>query len=69
MDFSLKMERIEKILNQLEKSALPLEETLALYEEGENLIKECREYLEQAEQKVIILSENEEEKIFRTFEE
>ncbi len=69
MEFSLKMKRIEEILTQLEKSALPLEETLALYEEGQGLISQCRDFLEQTEQRVMILSENGEAQAFTIPEE
>ena len=48
MDYSAKVERLEKILDTMERTAMPLEETLALYEEGRKLVKECREFLTQA---------------------
>ena len=37
---------------------MPLEETLALYEEGRKLAAECREFLTQAEGKVSMLEED-----------
>ncbi len=52
MDYSAKVERLENILESLERDVMPLEETLALYEEGQRLVKECREFLMQAEAKV-----------------
>ena len=42
----------------MERSALPLEDTLALYEEGKKIAAECREFLRQAEGKVSILEQD-----------
>ncbi len=58
MDYSAKVERLENILESLERDVMPLEETLALYEEGQRLVKECREFLLQAEAKVKKLEED-----------
>ncbi len=58
MDYSAKVERLEQILESMERTAMPLEETLALYDEGQKLLKECREFLEQAEEKVKLLEDD-----------
>ncbi|MDY3868077.1 MAG: exodeoxyribonuclease VII small subunit [Pyramidobacter sp.] len=58
MEFSKKMERLEEILRTMERAALPLEDTLALYEEGKKIAAECREFLRQAEGKVSILEQD-----------
>jgi len=49
------LQRLEKIVNELEKGELPLDRALALFEEGIELSNSCRKELEQAEGKVEIL--------------
>ena len=52
MDYSQKIARLEEILSQMERGALPLEKTLELYQEGQTLVSECRAFLNQAEKTV-----------------
>ena len=52
MDYSAKIGRLEEILKSIEHTAMPLEQTLALYEEGQKLVAECRQFLAEAEGKV-----------------
>ena len=52
MDYSAKIARLEEILKSMERTAMPLEQTLALYEEGRQLMAECRKFLAEAESKV-----------------
>ena len=49
------LQRLEKIVNELEKGDLPLEKALTLFEEGIQLSNNCRAELEAAEGKVEIL--------------
>jgi len=49
------LERLEKIVQELEKGEVPLEKSLKLFEEGIQLSSACRKELEQAEGKVEIL--------------
>lgn len=49
------LQRLEKIVQELEKGDVPLETSLTLFEEGMNLSSACRQELEQAEGKVEIL--------------
>ena len=49
------IERLNKIVNDLEKGNLPLADSLELFEEGTALMKRCTELLDQAEQKVVML--------------
>jgi exodeoxyribonuclease VII small subunit len=49
------LDRLEKIVNELEKGEIPLERAVALFEEGVLLSNSCRKELEQAEGKVEIL--------------
>ena len=49
------LQRLEKIVDELEKGELPLEKALGLFEEGIALSASCRKELETAEGKVEIL--------------
>ena len=49
------LHRLEQIVEQLEKGDIPLEQSLALFEEGMKLSQSCRTELEAAEGKVEIL--------------
>jgi exodeoxyribonuclease VII small subunit len=49
------LERLEKIVQELEKGDVPLEKSLTLFEEGMQLSSACRKELDEAEGKVEIL--------------
>jgi len=49
------LQRLEKIVQDLEKGDVPLEKSLTLFEEGMQLSSACRRELEDAEGKVEIL--------------
>ena len=49
------LERLEKIVQELEKGEVPIEKSLTLFEEGMQLSATCRKQLEDAEGKVEIL--------------
>ena len=49
------LQQLEKIVEQLERGDLPLEQSLKLFEEGVRLSNSCRHELEAAEGKVEIL--------------
>ena len=49
------LQRLEKIVQDLEKGDVPLEKSLTLFEEGMQLSAACRKELEEAEGKVEIL--------------
>ena len=53
--FEDSLQRLEKIVDELEKGNVPLEQALKLFEEGMQLSTACRKELEQAEGKVEIL--------------
>ncbi|HID93655.1 MAG TPA: exodeoxyribonuclease VII small subunit [bacterium (Candidatus Stahlbacteria)] len=50
--FEVALKRLEEIADKLERGDIPLEDSLKLYEEGQKLIKLCREKLSKAEAKV-----------------
>jgi exodeoxyribonuclease VII small subunit len=54
--FEQALARLEKIVQELEGGELTLEETLVRYEEGSRLATECARRLEEAEQRIKILS-------------
>ena len=49
------LQRLEAVVQQLERGELPLEQALKLFEEGVQLSDSCRRELEEAEGKVEIL--------------
>ena len=52
IDFKKNLERLDEIVNQISNKALSLEESLKLYEEGQEIIKLLLEELKNAEEKV-----------------
>lgn len=50
--FEPSMERLEKIVRELEGGKLTLEESLVRFEEGVRLTRELRDFLESARQRV-----------------
>jgi len=53
--FENSLKRLEQIVDQLENKEAPLEESLALFEEGIGLARACQQKLEQAKKKVEVL--------------
>ncbi|MCI8537555.1 MAG: exodeoxyribonuclease VII small subunit [Oscillospiraceae bacterium] len=56
VNFEASMQRLEEIVSLLEKGEAPLEESLALFEEGTSLVNTCAKLLDKAEQKVVKLA-------------
>jgi len=54
--FEKALERLEKIVEELETGNIPLEESLKKYEEGVKLSRICSEKLSQAEKKIQVLT-------------
>ena len=50
--------RLEATVDKLEAGGLPLEQAIALYEEGMTLARECQERLDEAELKITKLKES-----------
>lgn len=53
--FEDSLKQLEKIVEQLEKGDLPLEDSIKLFEEGVRLSTACKQELDDAEGKVQIL--------------
>jgi exodeoxyribonuclease VII small subunit len=52
VNFEKKLDRLEEITEEIEGKALPLNESIALYQEGKEIIKELEEALKQAEKAI-----------------
>ena len=50
------MERLEKLIDEMEGDALPLEKLITRYEEGVTLVRLCQEKLDAAEQKIQLIT-------------
>jgi exodeoxyribonuclease VII small subunit len=55
--FESRLERLKDVVEKLERGDLPLEEGVALYKEGLELVKACGKQLESARHEVKIVSE------------
>ena len=60
MTFEQAMSELERIVTQLEKGDVPLEDSISLYEKGAELKKRCETKLKEAEQKVATITLDEE---------
>ncbi len=58
VSFEKALEKLEKIVAELEAGDISLEDALARYEEGIKLSRLCQEKLTQAEKKIEVLSKN-----------
>lgn len=56
LDFEGSMSRLEEIVSLLEKGDAPLNQAMSLFEEGAKLLRECTKQLDEAEQKVLLLT-------------
>lgn len=54
-NFEELMEKLEEITNKLEKEQLSLDESVKLFEEGMQISKQCNSKLEDAEKRITIL--------------
>ncbi|MFC1500253.1 exodeoxyribonuclease VII small subunit [Candidatus Zixiibacteriota bacterium] len=64
--FEERIERLEKIVGDLEEGDAPLEESLNLFEEGIALAKACQGQLEAARERVTVLLESAEGDVINT---
>jgi exodeoxyribonuclease VII small subunit len=53
------LQRLERIVDQLEAGNLPLEESLTVFEEGVGLARHCARYLDEAEKRIELLTRDE----------
>jgi exodeoxyribonuclease VII small subunit len=70
LDFETALKKLETIVHQLEQDELPLEEALKTFEEGIKLSRYCAKSLDQAEKRIMELTQNENgEPIWKAWEE
>lgn len=52
ISFEKQIQRLDEIVEKISSKALPLDESLKLYEEGNNIIRELEDALKDAQEKV-----------------
>lgn len=64
VNFEQSLEELEALVEQMEDGDLSLEESLAAFEKGVRIARECQEALKEAEQRVqVLLQQNGEERL------
>jgi exodeoxyribonuclease VII small subunit len=58
LKFEDALKKLEKIVSELEKGELALDEALKVYQEGLELSRQCSQRLESAKKKIDILTKN-----------
>ena len=53
--FEAALKRLDEIVRQMEQGNPSLEDSLRLFEEGTDLVRQCGAQLDQAEQKIVLL--------------
>ena len=54
-NFEAQLAKLERIVRELERGDLPLEQSLELFEQGVRLSRECQERLNEAERRIEVL--------------
>lgn len=55
VSFEENIENLEKIVDELEKGDLNLDESISKFEDGMKILKQCSKILDEAEKKITIL--------------
>lgn len=55
INFETSMEQLEKIVQELEKGDLNLDDSIKKFEEGMKISRDCNKFLEGAEKKITVL--------------
>ncbi|WP_018625154.1 exodeoxyribonuclease VII small subunit [Kangiella aquimarina] len=61
VNFESQLQELETIVEQLESGELPLDEALKVFEKGVKLSRQCQQLLADAEHKVTVLMDNQEQ--------
>lgn len=69
LSFEEAMQRLETLVNEMEKGTLSIEASLSSFEEGIKLTRQCQTILENAEQKVKVLTEEKGEILAKPFQD
>lgn len=67
LNFEEMMVQLEKIATELESGNLNLDESVEKFEQGIKLSKKCNKYLEEAEKKITILLQKDDEIVEEEF--
>ena len=62
-NFEQNMEELEKIVQELEKGNLNLDDSIKKFEQGMKISKKCSQFLEEAEKKITVLIQDNEKMI------
>lgn len=57
------LKELERVVQRLEEEDLPIEEALAVFEEGIRLSRQCSLYLDKAEKRIELLTRDESAKV------
>ena len=68
LNFEDSLQELETLVSSLEKGELSLEESLKTFEKGIKLTRNCQQSLNDAEQKVQVLLEQDDQLSFETFD-
>ncbi len=69
LNFESAMTELESMVEKMAKGQLTLEESLKSFEEGISLARKCQQALKQAEQKVQILTQQNDQFVTQSFTE
>jgi exodeoxyribonuclease VII small subunit len=61
IDFEKSLAKLEQVVDKLEAGDQPLEDALKLFEQGINLTRGCQQALKQAEERITLLTQQNEE--------
>ena len=68
-NFNKGLSKLEEIINKMDSGELSLEESLKYFEEGVKIHRLCHSVLKDAEQRISILTENDEYTEEKSFED
>ena len=68
IDFEASLETLNQLIETMEAGNLPLEQSLEKFESGIKLIRQCQNALKEAEQKVQILTRQNQEQTLEPFQ-
>jgi exodeoxyribonuclease VII small subunit len=57
LDFEQALSELEAIVDRMEQGELSLDASLQAYEDGVKYVRECQSFLDQAEQKIQLISQ------------
>ena len=67
--FEKALERLEEIVSGMEEGNMPLDKMIAHFEEGQKLVKQCSEKLNEVERRIEILVKKGDEVVEEPFED